>query len=134
MRPMNALREYIPSWLAPILGAGAIGACPLCWAGSAALLTYLGLGALIPLWQGIVLVLLALGLIGFILDYRSHKNIRPILLLIAGAILLYVGRYVFVGTGFGYWPIWGSGAVLILIAVIYNKRLFKKPQQTHADV
>lgn len=130
---MSTWRNKIPTWLSPILGAGAIGVCPLCWAGSAALLTYLGLGALIPLWQGIVLVLLTLGLIGFIFDYRSHKNIRPILLLIAGAILLYVGRYVFVGKDFGYWPIWGSGAVLILIAVIYNKRLFRKPQQAHAE-
>lgn len=131
---MNALRKYIPSWLAPILGAGAIGACPLCWAGSAALLTYLGLGALIPLWQGVVLVLLALGLIGFIFDYRSHKNIRPLVLLLAGGILLYIGRYVFVGQNFGYWPIWGSGAVLILIAILYNKRQFKKPPQSDAKV
>lgn len=130
----TTLRKYIPPWLAPILGAGAIGVCPLCWAGSAALLTYLGLGALVPLWQGIVLVLLALGLVGFIFDYRSHKNIRPLVLLIAGGVLLYVGRYVFAGENFGYWPIWGTGAVLILVAIFYNKRQFKKPSQPHAEV
>ena len=131
---MNSLRKYIPSWLAPILGGGAIGGWPLCWAGSAALLTYVGLGALIPAWQGIVFVFLGLGLIGFIFDYRSHKNIWPMVLLVIGAVLLYVGRYVFIGADFGYWPIWGTGAALILIAVIYNKRLFKKPQPTHAEV
>lgn len=131
---MNTLRKYIPSWLAPILGAGAIGVCPLCWAGSAALLTYLGLGVLIPLWQGIVLVLLGLGLIGFIFDYRSHKNIWPIVLLVLGGIVLYLGRYVFGGDGFAGWPIWGSGAALILIAIFYNKRQFKKPSQPHAEV
>jgi len=39
---------------------------------------------------------------------------------------LYVGRYVFVGADFGYWPIWGLGAIFIIAAVIYNKRLFCK--------
>lgn len=112
--------------LSPILGAGAIGVCPLCWLGSASLLTYLGLGALIPVWQWVVFVFLGLGLIGFVLDYRSHKNIYPIILLIVGGILLYVGRYVFVGADFGYWPIWGLGAVIILVAVVYNKKLFNK--------
>ncbi|MEX0931038.1 MAG: hypothetical protein WDZ68_01955 [Candidatus Paceibacterota bacterium] len=116
---------------APILGAGAVGVCPLCWLGSASLLTYLGLGALIPVWQGFVFVLIGIGLIGFLLDFRSHKNIKPILLLIAGAILLYVGRYFFIGADFGYWPIWGTGALLIVVAVILNKREFKKEKTQH---
>lgn len=124
---MNSPGKYLPSWLAPILGAGAIGVCPLCWAGSAALLTYLGLGGLIPLWQGIVLVLLGLGLIGFIFDYRSHKNIWPMILLVAGGLVLYIGRYVVGSGGFTGWPIWGLGGLIIVVAVIYNKRLFKKP-------
>ena len=112
--------------LSPILGAGAVGVCPLCWLGSASLLTYIGLGALIPVWQWIVFVFLGFGLIGFMFDYRSHKNIYPIILLFAGGILLYVGRYVFVGADFGYWQIWGSGTILILVAVVYNKKLFNK--------
>lgn len=127
---MNSLRKYIPSWLAPILGAGAIGVCPLCWAGSAALLTYLGLGALIPAWPWVAGFFLSLGLIGFLFDYRSHKSIWPLVLLIVGAILLFVERYVFVGKDFGYWPIWGLGGVLIVIAVVFNKRLFRKPTST----
>ena len=131
---MSTWGNKIPTWLAPILGAGAVGVCPLCWVGSAALLTYVGLGALIPIWRGIVFIFLGLGLIGFIFDYRSHKNVWPIGLLVTGAILLYVGRYIFVGEDFGYWPIWGAGAVLIIVAVIYNRRLFKKPQQTNAKV
>ena len=112
--------------LSPILGAGAVGVCPLCWLGSASLLTYLGLGSLIPIWQGLVFVFLGLALIGFYLDYRSHKNIRPIVLLVVGATLLFIGRYVFVAANFGYWQIWGPGAVLILVAVVYNKKLFNK--------
>ena len=118
---MNKNWKKLLTQLSPILGAGAIGVCPLCWIGSASLLTYLGLGVLIPVWQWIVFVLLGIGLIGFLLDYRSHKNIYPTLLLIGGGILLYVGRYIF-----GYWQVWGLGALLILGAVIYNKKLFYK--------
>jgi drug/metabolite transporter (DMT)-like permease len=114
--------------LSPILGAGAVVVCPLCWAGSAAFLTYLGLGALIPVWQGLVFLFLALGLIGFILDYRFHHNIYPSLLLIAGSIILYLGRYVYGGERFGGWHIWGVGAIIIIVSVLYNKRLFQ-PQQ-----
>lgn len=111
--------------LAPILGAGAIGVCPLCWIGSASLLTYLGLGALIPWWRWIGFGFITLGGIGFILDFRVHKNPKPLILLILGGILLYVGRYVFAST-WGAWQIWGIGAVLIVVAVVYNKILFKR--------
>ena len=116
--------------LSPILGAGAVGVCPLCWAGSASLLTYLGLGALIPVWRWIVVIFIALGILGFLLDYRSHKNIYPLALLVVGAVLLYLGRYVYGGPGFGGWQIWGTGAVLFVVAVIYNKRLFSKKKAT----
>ncbi len=113
--------------LAPILGAGAIGVCPLCWIGSASLLTYLGLGAIIPYWRWLGFGLIVIGGIGFALDYRSHKNPWPIALLIIGAVLLYIGRYVFLST-WGVWQIWGLGALLIAGAVIYNNWLFKKPK------
>lgn len=112
--------------LAPILGAGAIGVCPLCWIGSASLLTYLGLGALIPVWRWLAFGLIALGVVGFIFDYRAHKNPKPLMLLALGTILLYVGRYVFLNT-WGAWPIWGIGGILIIAAVIYNKSFFRKP-------
>lgn len=112
--------------LAPILGAGAVGACPLCWIGSASLLTYLGLGALIPVWRWLAFGMLTLGLVGFAFDYRSHKHLSPLMILIGGGVLLYLGRYVYGGAGFAGWPIWGLGVVLILVAVIYNKRLFRK--------
>lgn len=49
------------------------------------------------------------------------------LLLVVGAVLLYVGRYVFAST-WGAWWIWGPGALLIIAAVIYNKSLFRKPK------
>jgi hypothetical protein len=122
---MKKIQKVI-TFLSPILGAGAIGICPLCWIGSASLLTYLGLGALIPWWRWIGFGLVALGAIGFILDWRAHKNLKPLILLAVGTILLYVGRYVFLSTA-GAWQIWGVGAVLIIAAVTYNKSLFRKP-------
>ncbi len=121
----NFLKKVLTR-LTPILGAGAIGVCPLCWIGSASLLTYLGLGALIPVWRWIAFGLIALGAVGFILDYRAHKNPYPLALVSLGAILLYVGRYVFLST-WGTWQIWGPGAVFIIGAVFYNKYLFRKP-------
>lgn len=121
----------LPNMLLPVLGAGAVGACPICWIGSASLLTYLGLGALIPAWRWIAVGFLGLGLVGFVLDYRSHKNLYPLLLLLAGGILLYLGRYVFGGAGFGGWQIWGPGAVLVLGAVVYNKLQFSQRYAKH---
>lgn len=123
---MKTMFKKLLTMLAPVLGAGAIGVCPLCWIGSASLLTYLGLGALIPAWRWLAFGLIALGAVGFFLDYRSHKNPKPLVLLVVGAVLLYVGRYVFAST-WGAWWIWGPGALLIIAAVVYNKWLFRKP-------
>lgn len=117
-------KTKILNWLGPVLGAGAIGVCPLCWAGSAALLSYLGLGALISGWPWIVGAFLALGLIGFALDYRSHRNWAPIVVYVVGGAILLTGRYVIVAPNLGYWYIWGFGAVLLIIAIIYNRRQF----------
>ena len=124
---MKGFLKKVTTILAPVLGAGAIGVCPLCWVGSASLLVYLGLGALIPYWRWLGFGLVALGAVGFLLDYRAHRNPRPLILLIIGGILLYVGRYVYGGVDFGGWPIWGVGGVLIIVAVIYNRWLFRKP-------
>jgi len=122
---MNANLKKVLTFLSPILGAGAIGVCPLCWIGSASLLTYLGLGALIPAWRWLAFGLITIGAVGFLLDYRSHKNPKPLVFLLIGAILLYVGRYVFAST-WGAWWIWGPGALLIVASVFYNKSLFRK--------
>lgn len=118
------------SVLSPILGAGAVGACPLCWVGSASLLTYLGLGAFIPVWRTIAFGFLAIGLVGFLLDLRAHRNVYPVALLLVGGLLLYLGRYVYGGAGFTGWQIWGPGALLVVAAVVYNKYLFKRKHPT----
>lgn len=126
--------KRIQTQILPILGAGAIGVCPLCWLGSASLLTYLGLGVLIPIWRQLAFGMLFIAGIGFLLDFRSHRNVMPLILLVLGGVLLYFGRYVFLST-WGAWPIWGTGAILIIVAVIYNKRLFRKPEsKEHGQV
>ncbi len=119
MKKENNIKRFIATKLAPVLGAGAIGVCPLCWTGSAALFTYLGLGSLIPLWQWLAGILLAFGLIGFYFDYRAHKNIFPIILYAIGATGLFIGRYIFGGVF-----LWLPSALFILVAVVYNKRFF----------
>ena len=130
---MNAKLKKGLTFLTPVLGAGAIGVCPLCWIGSASLLTYLGLGALIPVWRWVAFGLIFLGGIGFAFDYRAHKNSKPLILLVIGATLLYVGRYVFAST-WGAWWIWGPGALLIVIAVFYNKSLFRKQEDSSSNI
>jgi len=127
---MNIFIRKFQTLLLPIFGAGAVGVCPLCWIGSASLLTYLGLGALIPIWRQLAFGMLFIAGIGFLLDFRSHRNVIPLILLSVGGILLYVGRYVFLST-WGAWPIWGLGGLLVLGAVIYNKQLFRKKHKVH---
>lgn len=122
---MTDVARKLQTMFLPLLGAGAIGVCPLCWIGSASLLTYLGLGALIPIWRQLAFGMLFIAGIGFLLDFRSHRNVMPLILLAVGGVLLYVGRYVFLST-WGAWPIWGLGGLFVLVAVIYNKQLFRK--------
>ncbi|MBI2032636.1 MAG: hypothetical protein HYT09_03245 [Candidatus Levybacteria bacterium] len=129
---MTDIAKKLQTTLLPILGAGAVGVCPLCWLGSASLLTYLGLGTLIPIWRELAFGLLFIAGIGFLLDFRSHRNIIPLTLLILGGVFLYVGRYVFLST-WGAWPIWGTGALMIIVAVVYNKTLFKKPKTSQHE-
>ncbi|MBI2607875.1 MAG: hypothetical protein HYW51_03555 [Candidatus Doudnabacteria bacterium] len=139
---MTETSKKLLTRLAPILGAGAVGACPLCWIGSASLLTYLGLGALVPIWRWIVVILLLLALVGFAFDFRSHRKPAPLVLLVIGSGLLLLGRYVYGGADFDGWQIWGPGALIVLLAVIYNKRQFRKAQiinpkehqQYHANI
>lgn len=125
---MKLLFKKLQTSLLPILGAGAIGACPICWLGSASILTYAGLGALIPVWRVLAFGMLAIAGIGFWLDFRSHKNIVPFILLALGSVLLYVGRYVFLST-WGAWQIWIPGGLLVISAVIYNRGFFRKDMQ-----
>lgn len=113
------------SLVSPLTSAGAVGLCPACVAASASVLSWLGLGVLIPVWRPIAFGLLGFGVIGFVRDLRKHRRVMPVALLVAGGLFLYVGRYVFGGPEFAGWPIWGLGAFLVLAAVLFNRRLFR---------
>ena len=113
------------SLVSPLASTGAVGVCPACVVASASVLSWLGLGALIPVWRPIAFGLLGLGAIGFIRDFQKHRRTAPLVLLIAGGALLYLGRYVFGGPEFTGWPIWGAGALLVLIGVVINRRQFR---------
>lgn len=135
-QPSKNFLKKLLSHLAPLLGTGAVGVCPLCWATSAALLSYLGLGVLIPFWRKIAVAFLLLGLLGFISDYTKHRNPRPLVLYVIGGVILFLGRYVFIVNppshvfsgieGFAGWPIWGAGGLLVVAGVLLNHSLFKK--------
>ncbi len=122
---MNTLVRKLTSVLSPLFGTGGVGVCPACVTASAAVLSWLGLGFLIPIWRPIAFTLLGLGAIGFIADFTKHRNVLPILLLIVGSWLLYVGRYVFGGKEFTGWQIWLPGAMLTITAVYLNRKQFR---------
>lgn len=113
------------SLFSPLASAGAVGVCPACVAASASVLSWLGLGALIPVWRPIAFGLLALGIVGFLRDVQKHRRPWPLVLLVVGGVLLYVGRYVVGGPGLTGWPVWGAGALLILLAAAWNRILFR---------
>lgn len=127
------LNKFSPVF-SPLLGTGGVGFCPACVTASAALLSWLGLGFLIPIWRPIAFTFLGLGGIGFMADFSRHKNVLPLILLILGSWLLYSGRYVYGGREFTGWQIWLPGAVLIITAVILNRREFRHFQpSTHTS-
>lgn len=113
------------SWLSPLLGTGGVGVCPACVTASATLLSWLGLGILVPVWRPIALTLLGLGVIGFIVDWWRHQNPWPLALLVTGSFLLYVGRYVFGGPQFTGWELWLPGMVITITAVYFNRKQFR---------
>jgi hypothetical protein len=101
-----------------VLGAIGMGLCPVL---TATMLSTIGLGVLAPIWMWLSAALLIAGLVGYMLDYRYHGQSTPVILFMAGGLLLWTGRYSPLGaTGWQGWPIWGSGGLLVLIAFVLN--------------
>ena len=97
-----------------------MGLCPVLMATA---LSTIGLGVLAPIWMWLTAVLLIAGLVGYALDYRYHSQSAPMILFVAGGLLLWAGRYSPLGgTGWQGWPLWGSGGLLVLAAFVLNLR------------
>lgn len=122
----NSFLKKFSTILAPLLGAGGIGACTISCVGSASLLTFLGLGAIMPFWSGLSLGFILLGTIGFIIDYSTHRKTWPLILLVFGGIIFYFGRYIFNAEVSPDWLVWGLGTILIVISTFYNRLLLSK--------
>jgi len=116
---------------AGLIGAAGIGLCP---ALIASVLATVGLGVLTPIWVWLSAAFLLLGVAGFWLSYRQHRQALPLLLFTMGGILLFVGRYTpYGGTGWDGWELWGPGTVLVLAAFIANVRLPHKARKVPAN-
>lgn len=103
-----------------LLGAIGMGLCPVL---TATALSTIGLGVLAPVWMWLSAVLLVTGLVGYALDYHSHHQSAPMILFVAGGLLLWAGRYSSLGgTGLDGWQLWGSGGLLVLAAFALNLR------------
>jgi hypothetical protein len=103
-----------------LLGALGMGMCPVL---ATTALASIGLGMAAPIWMWLSGVFLIAGVVIYALDYRCHRQIAPVLLFIAGGLLLWAGRYSLLGgTGWQGWPIWGSGGVLAVAAFVFNLR------------
>src|SRR5919109_5317076 len=101
-----------------LLGAIGMGLCPVL---TATALSTIGLGVLAPIWMWLSAALLVTGLVGHTLDYRYHRQSPPVILFVAGGLLLWAGRYSPLGgTGLQAWPLWGSGGLLVLSAFALN--------------
>jgi hypothetical protein len=103
-----------------LLGAFGMGMCPVL---AATVLISIGLGVAAPFLMWLSGAFLIAGMIIYALDYRCHRQIAPMTFFAAGSLLLWAGRYsVLGGTGLHAWPIWGSGSLLVLAALVFNLR------------
>ncbi len=77
--------------------SAAFGAlCPICYIGPA--LASAGMGSTLFFtalyFKYVLLGLIAFSALGYFFNYRTHKNIFPLLLTIIGGFLMYYGQYI----------------------------------------
>src|SRR3990167_8160142 len=82
----------VPAIVAVILGV----LCPLCFI--APLLITAGLGTtlalLVPWFKPLLIIALILAVVAFVISFRVHKNLFPLVLVILGGSLMYYGGYI----------------------------------------
>jgi hypothetical protein len=62
-----------------------------------------------------LLVLVVVSLVGFVLSYKTHKNVLPLVMAVLAGGILYYSRYVVGNPTIGY-----AGAVLLIAAVVVD--------------
>ena len=93
--------------------------CPLCIPALAAILGAVGLGfALrVEVLRNVLIVLLLVSILSLSYSVWFHKQWRVFVLGLAGAGMVYVGRYIW----FSMW-LMGIGSMILIIASIWNLR------------
>lgn len=107
--------------------------CPLCIPGVAALVSSIGLGMAITaeLMQGILIILLLISIGSLVWAARLHKQLWVVSVGVAGATLIYGGRYLWFSTAL----MWVGAALLIgtsLVNLLLKRRACCKCQQAVA--
>ncbi|MCI0747151.1 MAG: MerC family mercury resistance protein [Verrucomicrobia subdivision 3 bacterium] len=97
--------------------------CPLCIPGAAALITSIGLGVAITveLMQGILILLLLISVGSLVWAARLHKRRWIVGAGVAGATLIYGGRYIWFSTA-----LMGVGAALLIGTSLMNLGLKRR--------
>lgn len=110
---MKGKKEHltgIPAILAIVLGV----LCPLCFIGT--LLFTAGLGSvlitIVPWLRPLLIIVITAALIGFILSFKVHRNILPLVLTLVAGGLMYYGNYISYNPNLTY-----GGGFLIITAV-----------------
>lgn len=105
-----------------------VGLCPVCIPAIGAFLSSIGLGFLTSeaVLKPVLFVFLGIALFGFLWSYlKEHRNISPLILGIAMSAVLYIGRYVYVGSVLNLVLMYG-GIVGIVSVSIWNIYLRKQ--------
>ena len=113
-----------------------VGLCPACIPAIGAFLSSIGLGFAVreSFLKPLLIVFLTFAVGGFLWSYlKVHRNILPLILGSTMAIVLYVGRYIYISGSVNAFLIYG-GIVGIIAVSIWNLRLKKAQACNRCEV
>jgi len=116
-------------WMAPIaafFSSGAAIVCPLCIPALGGVLASLGLGFAVKVQflQPFLIVLLCVAIADLVWSVRLHGKWVVALFGSAGAILIYLGRYLW----FSQFAMW-TGALVLILSSLFNLKMKGKCKQ-----
>lgn len=123
------MKAKLPRHLAPIasvLSSALAIVCPLCIPAFGAFLASVGLGFALKLevLKGLLIFFLMTALLSLGWSFRIHRNGKIFVLGLAGAVMIYAGRYLW----FNVLLMWGGAAILVG-ASLWNLAAKSKCQQ-----